>query len=137
MKESATTESYTYCHSLSLHDALPICPWAVHLVVDRAADGAAMLHEPPRAFECDRIALRAIGKADQLDDRARMLEEIAAHDALPGRPLGVKAKVIDTLGMEVGARERLEIGPVDDRIVFEEDRKSTRLKSSHSCASRM
>src|SRR3546814_1403347 len=81
-----------------------------------------MLHEPPRAFECDRIALRAIGKADQLDDRARMLEEIAAYDALPGRPLGVKAEIIDTLGMEVGARERLEIGPVDDRIVFEDDR---------------
>src|SRR3546814_13027339 len=92
-------------------------PWAFHLVGDRAADGAAMLHEPPRAFECDRIALRAIGKADQLDDRARMLEEIAAYDALPGRPLGVKAKVIDTLGMEVGARERLEIGAVDDRKI--------------------
>src|SRR3546814_17995788 len=81
-----------------------------------------MLHEPPRAFECDRIALRAIGKADQLDDRARMLEEIAAYDALPGRPLGVKAEIIDTLGMEVGARERLEIGPVDDRTVFEDHR---------------
>src|SRR3546814_13611431 len=23
--DTATTESYTYCHTLSLHDALPIC----------------------------------------------------------------------------------------------------------------
>src|SRR3546814_4629776 len=24
--DTATTEIYTYCHTLSLHDALPICP---------------------------------------------------------------------------------------------------------------
>src|SRR3546814_10523399 len=51
-----------------------------------------------------------------------MLEKIAPHDALPGRPLGIEAEVIDALGMEVGARERFEIGPVDDRIVLEDDR---------------
>src|SRR3546814_16456300 len=26
-KDTATTEIYTYCHTLSLHDALPIWPW--------------------------------------------------------------------------------------------------------------
>src|SRR3546814_18003950 len=25
VKETATTDIYTYCHTLSLHDALPIC----------------------------------------------------------------------------------------------------------------
>src|SRR3546814_14427082 len=25
LKDTATTEIYTYCHTLSLHDALPIC----------------------------------------------------------------------------------------------------------------
>src|SRR3546814_15960305 len=25
--DTATTEIYTYCHTLSLHDALPICTW--------------------------------------------------------------------------------------------------------------
>src|SRR3546814_11874267 len=81
-----------------------------------------MLGEPPRAFERDRITLRTGGEADQFDDRARMLEKIAPHDALPGRPLGIEAEVIDALGMAVGARERFEIGPVDDRIVLEDDR---------------
>src|SRR3546814_12227273 len=28
-KDTATTEIYTYGHTLSLHDALPICPWLV------------------------------------------------------------------------------------------------------------
>src|SRR3546814_3046833 len=81
-----------------------------------------MLGEPPRSFEADRITRRTVGEADQFDDRARMLEKIAPHDALPGRPLGIEAEVIDALGMEVGARERFEIGPVDDRIVLEDDR---------------
>eukprot|EP01136_Pigoraptor_vietnamica_P034485 Opistho-1_new@98501 len=97
-------------------------PRPVHLVIDRAADGAAMIGEALRAFERDRIALRAIGEADQLDDRARMLEEVAPHDALPCRPLGVEPEVIDALGVKIGARERFEIGPVDHRIVFEDDR---------------
>src|SRR3546814_20929714 len=26
-KSTATPEIYTYCHTLSLHNALPICPW--------------------------------------------------------------------------------------------------------------
>src|SRR3546814_12169674 len=36
--ETATTESYTYVHTLALHDALPISPWAAG-----AATGMLML----------------------------------------------------------------------------------------------
>src|SRR3546814_1321548 len=81
-----------------------------------------MLGEAPRALERDRIALRAVCEPDQLDDRARMLEEVAPDHALPRRPLGIEAEVIDALSMEIGARERLEIRPVDDRIILEDDR---------------
>src|SRR3546814_1519176 len=28
--DTATTETYTYGHTLSLHDALPICFWPIH-----------------------------------------------------------------------------------------------------------
>src|SRR3546814_16766932 len=33
---SATTEIYTYCHTLSLHDALPIFPDRIRRVIDQA-----------------------------------------------------------------------------------------------------
>src|SRR3546814_5685895 len=69
-----------------------------------------MLGESPRALERDRIALRAVCEPDQLDDRARMLEEVALDHALPRRPLGIEPKIVDAFGVEIGARERFEIG---------------------------
>src|SRR3546814_17640945 len=55
-KYTATTEIYTYCHTLSLHDALPIC----------LASAAASLDDDFR----DMLDLRSlVGKTVQSIDR--------------------------------------------------------------------
>src|SRR3546814_21157483 len=51
-----------------------------------------------------------------------MLEEVALDHALPRLPLGIEPKIVDAFGVEIGARERFAIGPVDDRVVLEDDR---------------
>src|SRR3546814_17233064 len=51
-----------------------------------------------------------------------MLEEVALDHALPRRPLGIEPRIVDAFGVEIGARERFEIGPVDDRVVLADDR---------------
>src|SRR3546814_8464842 len=39
LNDTATTEIYTYLHTLSLHDALPISSWTFYGSVGRAASG--------------------------------------------------------------------------------------------------
>src|SRR3546814_14815194 len=85
---TATTDIYTYLHTLSLHDALPIYP------MDKA------LFTPSR-LSLGRHARRSLESVE--DDRALALRRL--HHAL---------------------RE-----PCDRRLGDADDRKSTRLNSSH------
>src|SRR3546814_4600600 len=56
-KDTATTEIYTYGHTLSLHDALPIYPTVVRtLVLDRNAAYAFDIVEKP-----DPVAVAELG----------------------------------------------------------------------------
>src|SRR3546814_16971264 len=76
-KEPATTEIYTYCHSLALHDALPICKpirqvpdYADKAVLQRVEKQLANF--PPLVFAGEARRLReqlgavAEGKAFQI-----------------------------------------------------------------------
>src|SRR3546814_13037366 len=59
VNDTATTEIYTYCHSLSLHDALPIFliyGSAIILCQPLAACGSA---EAPSASTNDKVAAKA------------------------------------------------------------------------------
>src|SRR3546814_19729903 len=49
LNETATTEIYTYCHTLSLHDALPILTLIPHSVIIRRlmSDTMRLSHEAP------------------------------------------------------------------------------------------
>src|SRR3546814_11587451 len=93
--DTATTEIYTYCHTLSLHDALPILRFA-------EIGG----QRPPEA---------------RLDPPRRLLPimpVIVAQTVLIGRGHPDR-------GQAFGER------PVRAHLAVGEDRKSTRLNSSH------
>src|SRR3546814_5278836 len=67
--DTSTTEIYTYLHTLSLHDALPICHGAARRPADRAA--AAADHRAARHHAVDVFRLRAVLRrgAAAADDR--------------------------------------------------------------------
>src|SRR3546814_10335068 len=48
VNDTATTEIYTYCHTLSLHDALPICWWSAPRRRKRFGRLPASRRRPPR-----------------------------------------------------------------------------------------
>src|SRR3546814_15658048 len=99
--ETPTTESYTYCYTLSLHDALPIC----------------RRRRVPAGVRCDPV-LRA-----QLSGPFGQLH--------PGEPAfdacAYRARMVFLAVLRDPARLHLQL-PVDPG---EADRKSTRLNSSH------
>src|SRR3546814_11144903 len=76
VNDSATNEIYTYLHTLSLHDALPILPLAVvHVGGDVAADARGRL-EAVEFFSGHRI------------DRLQIALEGAVEDHVAGRREG-------------------------------------------------
>src|SRR3546814_16663935 len=100
--DTATTENYTYCNTLTLHDALPIWP-----AVRDEEQGMPLY--PDGVEGCDvRGRWRAL--LSRLAAGAQNLSDQACH-ARPGQP--------------AGARRPRQFEPAD------EDRKSTRLNSSH------
>src|SRR3546814_11285585 len=100
--DSATTEIYKYRHTLSLHDALPICNLSTPVAFPPDDEQVALLQEKGLAHERDYLAhLKAGG---------RTVVEIAGDAS-------VEEKAART-------RAALREGP-------DVDRKSTRLNSSH------
>src|SRR3546814_7004184 len=131
--DTATTEMYTYLHTLSLHDALPIWRARPHLGGEMPDDEAlyqilnpashrAMLTRMLRNLHGVYLDLDDWERAVRCADRILRLTPDNA-EALRDRGLGYFK-----LGHRLGARADIA------RYL---DRKSTRLNSSHSCASRM
>src|SRR3546814_8773668 len=113
-KDTASTEIYTYVHTLSLHDALPIFDFARHeresgsdLTRDAFAspDCAARWNLGARRWERRRMMIAAVTTAPELDI-ARWF------NSAPLSLAGLRGRVV-----VIGA--------------FQIDRKSTRLNSSH------
>src|SRR3546814_14700165 len=94
-KDTATTETYTYVHTLSLHDALPICNAEADQLPSEDRDGE---NEPLLIIQ-QAIALRRRGRETRLVIEGQKPQAIAPDPAL------IKA--------------------------LAQDRKSTRLNSSH------
>src|SRR3546814_16096280 len=63
--ETVTTESYTYVHTLSLHDALPICPEGI---------GVAEVHERAEAAAAFRLG-EGVGR-----EGARVVDVLVLRD---------------------------------------------------------
>src|SRR3546814_2636657 len=103
--DPATTEIYTYCHTLSLHDALPIRARA-------AADGGG------RAAEV-RVGQPARGPRRDAVVPQPSEGRIARHPRS-----AVLARAVDRT-------RRLRRGPAQGLEAPGSDRKSTRLNSSH------
>src|SRR3546814_5112521 len=99
-----------YCTTLSLHDALPIY--------------VALLEMVDHFGELRSLGLRDIGEDARLGHAA----EIALDRRTPARADQIEAD---------GPREDMAVRDAPLDAVLREDRKSTRLNSSHSCASRM
>src|SRR3546814_16396584 len=113
VNDTATTEIYTYGHTLSLHDALPI------YVEHRDGD--------------DETEIEPVGDIDMrfapLDDRADEDDEIDDPDDRQPQVdipfgLGIFARFGDA--HDVSGR-----GEHQEELITPEDRKSTRLNSSH------
>src|SRR3546814_5712125 len=74
-KDPATTEIYTYCHPLSLHDALPISSRPRKGERPRADLGGAALDSRPRSAQhlvVDQIGA-VLGRLDRVGDRDHAL----------------------------------------------------------------
>src|SRR3546814_11155320 len=97
--DTATTEIYTYVHTLSLHDALPIlCRWA-------AAEDGLEIGRPEGAGHEAREGVDRNTGDDENAERGQRLEQAAVGERLNQRLPEIEG---DT-----------------------QDRKSTRLNSSH------
>src|SRR3546814_20816005 len=76
--DTATTEIYTYGHTLSLHDALPI----LHLVAEGLGDGIVLGHASircPALLEGDHVGVELLAGLDDVEGR----EPLAAPAAAP------------------------------------------------------
>src|SRR3546814_8356344 len=133
---TATTAIYTYCHTLSLHDALPICNGAEALFNARNQLLAAASQSPILA------GVRPEGQEDAPQLRVMI-------DRIQARALGLSiGDVNGTLAIAFGSayandfnREgrilRVLLQAKASHRMTPQDRKSTRLNSSPYCASRM
>src|SRR3546814_2122022 len=66
--DTATTEIYTYGHTLSLHDALPI----LHLVAEGLGDGIVLGHASircPALLEGDHVGVELLAGLDDVEGR--------------------------------------------------------------------
>src|SRR3546814_9817076 len=104
--ETAYTETYTYCHTLALHDALPICQRRYGEIVD--PEGA-----PP--CQPGREGHRGDGER-----QAERLDQIVLFET-------ERLKIGHGRDDEDAAAPRDHAG----RRTHDGDRKSTRLNSSH------
>src|SRR3546814_3828853 len=107
--DTATTEIYTYEHTLSLHDALPIPGLCM-----AATRRPTQVHDPDAATSS---ATRARSSASPNGSRRL--------------PLTKKVGVPRTPAVFTSARSRLRMPTVLGDSICVRDRKSTRLNSSH------
>src|SRR3546814_8078349 len=148
--ETSATKIYTYCTTLSLHDALPISVrrgiagrerlgFAVGGIAarflrdrDQARDAAAAL-----IFAAHRVA-GTLGRdhedvdvAARLDQAEMDVEAVREGERGAGLQIVGEVVIIDFRLMLVGGGDHDDVGPGGGVLVGHEDRKSTRLNSSH------
>src|SRR3546814_12456052 len=111
--DTATTEIYTYCHTLSLHDALPIS-----------------LFKRDRSERGNQNIKRVSGMMKKLSISAKM---IMAFAGLLAMIAGIGAFAVFKIGEvnDLSAQMRTRWLPATQLIGDLQDRKSTRLNSSH------
>src|SRR3546814_1349715 len=122
--DTATTEIYTYLHTLSLHDALPI--WRE----DDALGGAGI--DLPDDHEVARSDAR-IGplKPVEAKDVQPLILLVGPDHARGGGPLARDLHHIPFGKVEFRHHRQRQPGKAAPRILRPGDRKSTRLNSSH------
>src|SRR3546814_5625415 len=114
LSNPATTEIYTYCHTLSLHDALPLYP-------------NSWLGSEVRGWHMDdpEVAFPLFERAQALG-----IKVIAIHKAVPLGPVPMEHYRVDDIDRALTAFP-------DPPLENVPDRKSTSLNYSHYSASRM
>src|SRR3546814_12019833 len=81
--DTATTEIYTYCHTLSLHDALPICaPRADQLIDDLVARVSIRIDEA-HAVPVGRTLMEVTVDVCGLAEAEAVLADLAAAFEVP------------------------------------------------------
>src|SRR3546814_12582976 len=117
--DTATTEIYTYVPTLSLPDALPICG-----VFRTVTEGARRLE--------------AGGSREKQHGRVVIIGSITADKIFPATAVyGATKAAVRHMGKALArewARRGLNVNILQPGYL---DRKSTRLNSSHKCATRM
>src|SRR3546814_1099265 len=112
INDTPTTGIYTYVHTLSLHDALPILSVAVVVNYQQDKDGKSEPLSQERMDKIQNLVRRAMGYSAERGDTVSVVNSpfsAAAQDQLPPW----KDPYYIGLAMQIG------------------DRKSTRLNSSH------
>src|SRR3546814_10445384 len=115
-----------YCHTLSRHDALPIGerePWSLVWLLCRC-DFPSRGREGGLLFRVDEDDFGVVDRGDGDGLAARQRRTVA----------GIEANAVDLDRARRG--DEIGVPPLAD-AVRQADRKSTRLNSSHYCASRM
>src|SRR3546814_11764491 len=122
---TATTETYTYCSTLSLHDALPICG-----LVDNV--NCFTLDDKGKVERFDALLIDDRGKVEKLLKRKdKRPEKLDFRKDGKGRTL--MPGIVDAHGhvMALGFRAlTLDLSKANS-LAEAQDRKSTRLNSSH------
>src|SRR3546814_1588705 len=100
--DAATTEIYTYCHTLSLHDALPICPGRSRAGQCRGASGRRRRrHRSRQGRRCGRVSRHAPRRSGRPDRKSTRLTPVTnAH--LVCRLLLEKKKQVKTITYDQG-----------------------------------
>src|SRR3546814_6901158 len=104
-RSTAPTAIYTFLHTLSLHDALPI--FTSHSDVGRLDGAVSVAQRMGHGNRRQELSTHILQLTQTTSPRARFAWALPLHDRV----------------------QRL--------LLDSQDRKSTRLNSSHSCASRM
>src|SRR3546814_9526236 len=123
VNDTATTEIYTYLHTLSLHDALPI--WA-----HSSGDAPSRIFEPSETFRSRNMAEITAAAVKELRDRsgAGML---ACKKALTEANGDIEAATDWLRAKGLAAAQTKTSRPAADGLAG--DRQSHGLNPSHTC----
>src|SRR3546814_1455372 len=132
--DTATNAIYTYRHTLSLHDALPIFPAKTEIgVTTGPIRGSRKVHVPARTGSGIRVAMREIDLEPGCgepplrvyDTSGPYTDPAASIDIMAGLP-ALRRPWIEARG-EVESYDARQSRPEDNG----QDRQSTSLNSSH------
>src|SRR3546814_7527715 len=127
--DTATTEIYTYLHTLSLHDALPIyalLTLTTEIVSAHVMNNSVGINDLPGLIGSVHAALVGLGSpAEQ------------AVELKPAVPVKSSIKPDYIVCLEDGVKLKMLKRHLMTHHGLTPDRKSTRLNSRHSCAPRM